>query len=707
MKLKHILITLLLVGVLIVVFLISRQAAPGERRIEASAPRGFARADAPYVIGEVLVRLKPGPLLSQIQAASLAQIGAVMEGSTPMDYPSIPELPMLKTPKIEVKPAVKPALPKRPYKKRPLPKPKSRKKTRQFRDMLGIERPSLGASTESLLSQALGIDVAEVKPKAPSPSEQPIPRSRGAGEGSIDSYQKLGLHREIAIKYKGDRDPVEVADDLMTRDVVEFAMPNYIFEIALTPNDPFYINGTVISGRRYQKWGLQKIESEYAWDSSQGNDVVAAILDTGVNYDHRDLAANIWNNTGEIANNDIDDDQNGLIDDTRGFDFNNCETWEEDDLGNITGVCLEEKDWDNDPMDDNGHGSHVAGIVAAVGNNNYHSLGSSFRTTIMPIKVANRQGRLDIWGFRNGIVYATNNGADIINISAGGRIEDEPHEIDFITRSIRYAHGRGVVIVTSAGNDDEDVVTYTPANLAETIAVAGTDENDRRDTRSNFGDLIDVAAPGTDILSTFMHPGSVVVMSGTSMSAPFVTGIAALLLSLNPNLTNEQVRNIIRDTTDPITTDQPIGTGRVNARRAVETLTDPADLTVTHSAPESVTAGSIFTYVLEVKNEGQSAAESVRTQTLIPASFSFVQPMGAIAPGQISCSRYRQVQCALGTVMRGQSRAVSLRFRVPTSECDNTVPMETKVITTSEEPKKRNNETDFDQPTVLTISITC
>ena len=269
--------------------------------------------------------------------------------------------------------------------------------------------------------------------------------------------------------------------------------------------------------------------------------VVVAVLDTGIDYFHPDLAANVWVNPKETPGNGADDDNNGYVDDVHGYDFVSD---------------------DGDPLDDHGHGSHVSGTIGAVGNNRIGIAGVCWQVSLMAVKVFDETGNGDIDTAIKGIQYAVANGARIINASWGSNDKSRA-----LQDAIDEARQAGVVFVAAAGNDNSDTLFY-PAAYDHVIAVAATDSQDRRARFSNFGSFVDVAAPGENIYSTLPN-NSYGFYSGTSMAAPHVTGVAALILSRHPEFSPAQVENIIRNAIDPINPDKYIGTGRINALTGV------------------------------------------------------------------------------------------------------------------------------------------
>ena len=317
---------------------------------------------------------------------------------------------------------------------------------------------------------------------------------------------------------------------------VEYAEPNYVYHFCNVPNDPYFS----------QQWALNQlsdcdIDAPEAWDIETGSsDVIIAVVDSGVDYNHPDLMDNMWINEDEILDGN-DTDGNGYIDDIRGWDF-------EDD--------------DNDPMDEYGHGTHCSGIAAAVTNNSVGIAGVCWNCTIMPIKIGGTSG-IPEDAAANGIIYAADNGADIISMSWSGYFNSS-----LIRDAVEYAYSEGVVPVAAAGNENTDIKLY-PAAYDEVIAVAATDNNDTRADFSTYGNWVDVAAPGVDIYST-MPDDSYDEKSGTSMACPHVAGLAGLLLSKNQSLTQDMIKTIISNAVDPVNSSEYIGKGRINAVEALK-----------------------------------------------------------------------------------------------------------------------------------------
>ncbi|MCM3186898.1 S8 family peptidase [Priestia megaterium] len=292
-------------------------------------------------------------------------------------------------------------------------------------------------------------------------------------------------------------------------DEVEYAEPDYTLSASYTPNDPFF---------PYQ-YGPQKVQAPDAWDvtTSNGN-IKIAIVDTGIQLNHPELSIKLW----------------------PGYNFVE---------GNLV------------PNDGNGHGTHVAGIAAALTENGLGIAGMAPSASLIPVRALDNSGNGLLSNIANAITYSTNAGAKVINLSLGSSQSSITLE-----NAVNYAWNQGVVVIAAAGNEASSTPTY-PAAYQNVIAVASTDNNDQKSDFSNFGTWVDVAAPGSTILSTYI--GSYYAyLSGTSMAAPHVAGLAALLAAQGQ--TNLQIRNTIQSTCDVIPGTGVYWTyGRINANRAV------------------------------------------------------------------------------------------------------------------------------------------
>lgn len=305
---------------------------------------------------------------------------------------------------------------------------------------------------------------------------------------------------------------------------VEYAQPDYRRQATVIPNDTFFTPTDL--------WGLYKVNAPTAWDTATGAGVVVAVVDSGVDITHPDLQANIYSAPNEIAGNGLDDDSNGYVDDVTGWDF---------------------FEYDNSPNDTNGHGTHVAGTIAAVGNNQRGVVGLAYNSKIMPLRGLGTDGGGWDSGLSQAIVYAALNGADVINNSWGGSGRSP-----LATDAINLAYSLGVIIVSAAGNSNMESCQFSPANVEKSITVAATDPSDVKTYYSNYGVKLDVAAPGgigqipaygilstappTSYLeSTYGVPTQTgpngekyMAISGTSMAAPHVAALAALLIQRRP-----------------------------------------------------------------------------------------------------------------------------------------------------------------------------
>ncbi|MDP8230501.1 MAG: S8 family serine peptidase [Candidatus Gorgyraea atricola] len=371
---------------------------------------------------------------------------------------------------------------------------------------------------------------------------------------SIDSAKPLFKKKKgkmpdtYILKIDPSEDVLAACSRYKARDDVVYAEPNYIYTIDGEP-DPMLS----------QQWSHKKTQADLGWDIETGNkDIVIAIIDTGVEYTHPDLAENIWTNEGEIPNNGEDDDRNGYVDDYYGYDFANL---------------------NNDPKDENNHGTHCAGIAGAVGNNGIGVAGVCHSCSIMSLRVSLKPPNGNVVRtisqsdlLAEALKYAADNGARIISISLRGANSQT------VKDAITYAYQKGCVIVAGAGNGNSSNKCY-PAAFDNVIAVAATNFKDQKTEISNYGSWIDVAAPGENILSTVRSGyGS---SSGTSMAAPYVAGLAGLILSKDSSLSNSEVKKVIVSSVDGCDSDKYIGTGRVNVYEALKDEDVPCTTEIT------------------------------------------------------------------------------------------------------------------------------
>lgn len=379
----------------------------------------------------------------------------------------------------------------------------------------------------------------------------------------------------------------------LSRDAaVEIAEPNRRLSFSATPNDSHfstqwaYVNTGQTGAKDQYDPGVgilgSDIDAPLAWDVTTGDaSLVVAVIDSGVDYAHPDLAANMWENTGETLGNGVDDDLNGLVDDRRGWDF---ASWDNDPTDNCGSIALGE-----------GHGTHVAGIVGAVSNNAAGVAGTAWNVKVMPLKVAASGCGLFTSDVVEAIQYATAEGARIINMSLGG------NDSAAFRAAVDAARASGVTLVAAAGNHGDSTPIY-PGAYASVIGVAATDRRDAKASFSAFGPHVSLAAPGVGIRSTYpTWDGSYSYLSGTSMASPMVAGIAALVLAEYPALTPDQVEARLLNASEDIGVAN-IGAGRINAARALLDFTGASPSIMTASISTTLTlTGKAFQAGMSVR----------------------------------------------------------------------------------------------------------
>ena len=356
------------------------------------------------------------------------------------------------------------------------------------------------------------------------------------------------------------RDPGElhrIGERLTRHPGIDLAFANHRLKVDnFVPNDPQLANNS---------WP-QLISAFKAWDLTRGSaDVIIAIIDTGLDYLHEDISNQIWTNSGETGldglgqekqSNGVDDDGNGFIDDWQGWDFVDAPGYPDN------GDYL---DQDNDPMDDNGHGTSVGGIAAAQGNNALGVAGLAFESRLMNVRAGTQGGFLEEDDVAQAIVYAVVNGARVLNLSFG-----DTEFTPLLHDAVKFAFANNCIVIASAGNTGSQALHY-PSAFYETISVGATN-NDNLASFSNTGATIDLTAPGVNLHTTKLD-GSYGLFSGTSASAPLVSALAALLTSHNADLTSEQVRAIMKTSAVDLGTtgrDHQFGAGRINAFDALQ-----------------------------------------------------------------------------------------------------------------------------------------
>jgi serine protease len=391
------------------------------------------------------------------------------------------------------------------------------------------------------------------------------------------------LGQLYTVTFSPDKPPEEVASLMAQDPTVEYAEPNYLagmtarpvyIPVALTPNDPYF---------SYQ-WHLEAIQASAAWDSATGQGVIVAIVDTGVDFGAPDLA-----NTNHLP----------------GHDFVNN---------------------DEDPTDDQGHGTHVAGTIAQSTNNGVGVAGVAFNATLLPVKVLGSNGQGSYDHIIQGIIYAVDQGAQVINLSLAGRNGSQA-----LQDAVKYAHSRGVIVVAAAGNSG-GLVEFPAAYDDYVIAVGATRFDKTLAPYSNFGASIDLVAPGGDtsidqnqdgyadgvLQQTFKTPGSgytYLFMEGTSMASPHVTGVAALMLSRKPDATQDEIKGALMQTARSLGPREQFGAGLLQAANAVaaigEPVEPPTDTPVSEATPTE-------TAVIPIETPTPTDTAVIPTDTPVP-----------------------------------------------------------------------------------------
>jgi subtilisin family serine protease len=444
------------------------------------------------------------------------------------------------------------------------------------------------------------------------------------------------LENTFVVQLADSADILQAIAELAAQPGVVYAEPNLLYhamEIAL-PDEPFIPDDRYLSedgihfsggawGQEYPDlWGIEKIRAIEGWnefdldgsgdfDASEirpGEHVVVAVIDSGLDVDHPDIANNLWNNPAEIPDNEIDDDGNGLVDDVIGWDF---------------------VDGDGIPEDRVGHGTHVSGTIAAHGDNEIGVIGVAPWAKIMVLKSLGDSGSGDALALANAVRYAADMGADIISASWGGFGASQT-----LNEAFRYAHDLGVLSVAAAGNSDANVASISPANLPEVFAVAATDPNDVRAAFSNFGAEIDVTAPGVAVLSLNANAGANAIaekyperivgidylwINGTSMACPHVSGAAAVLLSWDPGRSLDELRGRLLAGAESIAAANPgfetqLGRGRIDLLESLAAEPQPV-LKLIGVDQGKATAGRDASIAVVLQNQWIATSEVTATLT--------------------------------------------------------------------------------------------
>lgn len=379
----------------------------------------------------------------------------------------------------------------------------------------------------------------------------------------IPQQNNVPLFRTVSMPEGADID--KIIQQYSTDPSVLSVEPNVIRYITTTPDDPSV-------SLQWHLTGENGIHATTAWETQTGSsEVVVAVIDTGVDVDHPDLADNMWINPGEIADNGIDDDGNGYVDDVHGVDLVDGDG---DPTPDPDGI-----DNDNFGGADNGteHGTHVAGIIAAVGNNARGVSGVAWDISIMGVRALDEEGSGTDTEIAEGIRYAADNGAHVINMSLGGY-----GSTSVLENAVEYAVEKGVTVIAAAGNDGINInkFSFYPACYDDVLGVASTNQQHEASSFSNYGsDCVDVAAPGELIYST-LYSGDAAhgfstdygYMTGTSMATPVVAGVVGLLQSQDLTLDHNQRSSIVLATAENIGLTEEYGSGQVDLASALENI---------------------------------------------------------------------------------------------------------------------------------------
>ncbi len=426
---------------------------------------------------------------------------------------------------------------------------------------------ALAASRDARPPAAVAAPHATQAPAIESPTTLVV---RAQRVEDLDAVQALAAALGYAALDREDRPPAlyvaipggvslaRAVTDFAAKPGVLYAEPAYPLRATDAPADPLYA--------RDQTGYMEMMHAPEAWDLSTGAGVIVAVLDTGLDVAHPDLAERVWTNAREVPANGVDDDADGCIDDVHGCAFLHTPG---EECATATG---------GDVADDLGHGTFVAGIIAASGNGQ-GMVGVARDATVLPVKILDCTGNGNTFSLAQGILYAAEHGARVLNVSLGGPVDSV-----YVRETIRVARDQyGALLVAASGNSGGEVAY--PARYDSALAVgAATAAGDQRASFSNSGPEVDVVAIGEGIIGAVpdsacdgfflcLESTGYAVGNGTSFSAPIVSGLAALMLSRNPFLPPDALAGLIKSTADPMpASDRPdwAGAGRINMLRALQ-----------------------------------------------------------------------------------------------------------------------------------------
>ncbi|HXV27735.1 MAG TPA: S8 family peptidase, partial [bacterium] len=443
----------------------------------------------------------------------------------------------------------------------------------------------------------------------------------------------------------------EVQNNESSQDNTENSEPQVYVESLYVPespdwtqsNDPFYSTSGSWGNAYDDLYWLKTVHADEAWSISKGTGVTVAVIDTGIDFNHPDLVNNVWYNDAELYGlPGVDDDGNGFVDDIRGWDFHNN---------------------DNNSIDDHGHGTHVAGIIAAAADNGIGIAGIAPESKIMSLKALNASGSGFIQSVISAIRYAANMGAKVINMSLGIMKNFLSKTLQkLFNNAVQYAVGKGAVVVAAAGNDGANIKNTYPAALSNVIAVGATEPvTNKRAYFSNFGSQLDFVAPGVDVLSLRAGGTSFGLnstnfaysrASGTSMASPIVAGVVALLRSWNPLLSLTDIYNRLKNSAVDLGSagfDSYYGYGLVNAFAAL-----------TYGTSTSTSSSSSETTTNSGRSNGRggyAASKAIRSLSFSPSGiFSSHASYSAFATGVGSIGNWYVID-ALHSNSSGKKRS--------------------------------------------------
>lgn len=412
-------------------------------------------------------------------------------------------------------------------------------------------------------------------------------------DGIDDRFEHIMSGQLALIKLQGEKEKdlaLQALSVLHNHPLIDYAEPNYLQYVDQTPNDPNFS----------QLWGLNNtgqtggindadIDAPEAWNISTGSsEIIVGVIDTGIDYDHKDLAVNIWSNPEEIPGNGIDDDANGYVDDVHG-------------INSITGT--------GDPMDDHYHGTHCSGTIGAVGNNTIGVVGVNWTVKLIGLKFLDSGGSGwtdDAIECINYAVALKNSGVNIrvLSNSWGGGGYSQA-----LADAIDVADNAGILFVAAAGNSslNNDIIPHYPSSYTNDniLSVASIDHNDELSYFSNYGpESVDLGAPGSSILST-VPDNSYSTLSGTSMATPHVSGAAALLLSVNDQLSVQQLKSLLMDYGESGLDGMCVSNRKLNVYNSLSRVEPPAPtfrLSPLPPASQSINQGDSAPYYINIES---------------------------------------------------------------------------------------------------------